>query len=98
MNIAQLENRKAPEVFSKYKVSTEKNHLSNRNKEKPKLEYKYYCCDYCHKEIKIENIEMDGILEIPLSMWPRGKFKMALHNRCYKAALKEIEAKKRNLK
>ena len=46
--------RKAPEVFSKYKVSTEKNHLSNRNKEKPKLEYKYYCCDYCHKEIKIE--------------------------------------------
>lgn len=41
---------------------------------------------------------MDGILEIPLSMWPRGKFKMALHNRCYKAALKEIEAKKRNLK
>ena len=41
---------------------------------------------------------MDGILEIPLSMWPRGKFKMASHNRCYKAALKEIEAKKRNLK
>lgn len=101
MNMTEIENRKAPEVFSKYKEAAEKNHLSARNKEKPKLDYKYYCCDYCHNEIKIDSKwenRTGGVLEIPLSMWPRGRLKMALHNGCYKAAMKEIEREGGKLK
>ena len=100
MNIAELERRKTPQVYKKYKVTAEKNHLSNRDKEKPKMDYKYYICDFCHKEIKIEEKwenKTGGVFAIPLSIWPRERFKIAVHTHCFKNAMQEIEEKRNKL-
>lgn len=46
-----IRDRKSIEVHTKYKSN---NFLSNVINSKKEIDYKYYICDYCHNEIKIE--------------------------------------------
>lgn len=55
--------------------------------------YSYYICDYCGKEIKIEDKwekRTGGITTLPLTL-DIHKTKLALHNVCFKEVLKELE-------
>ncbi len=75
----------------KDKPKTEGSHLV---KEKSILDYEYYNCDYCGKEIKIadkwEN-QTGNIMELPASITNRGKIQIAIHNKCLKCFLKDLE-------
>lgn len=79
---------------TKYKESEEKSHLSNVKKPK-EVDYEYYICDYCNKEIKISTNweEKDGgIIELPYSISnSSNKVRLCLHNSCFKKILPELQ-------
>lgn len=96
------------EIGIKNKVSSwaERAEILKRTKLKPKpagshlvkykdeIDYKYYICDYCGEEIRIEKKweqKEGGILELPHSLTNRGKVKVVVHNRCLKRLIKELE-------
>ena len=59
--------------------------------------YKYYNCDYCGKEIKIEkdvSKSTGGICKIPASMTGRSEILLALHNKCLKQVINEFKEEK----
>lgn len=61
---------------------------------KIKERYRYYNCDYCGEEIKLEkdwSKQTGGTYEIPHTITKKGKVIVALHNKCFKPALKEFE-------
>ena len=91
-NLTKFENREHPEKLVKYKYChNTANHLTNTKKE---IDYKYYVCDYCKEEIKIEkdrDKRKGGTLVIPQSLTKRNKIELALHNRCINAVLREFE-------
>ncbi len=45
-----IRDRKSIEVHTKYKADEHSNVINH----KKEIDYKYYICDYCHNEIKIE--------------------------------------------
>ena len=66
-------------------------HLTNTKKVK---KYDYYICDFCGKEIKIENKWEDskgGICEIPATLTKTKKITLALHNGCINEVIKEFK-------
>ena len=91
--LTELQNRGEPTALIKIIKDDDGvgSHLVNK---KIKDRYKYYYCDYCGKEIKIEKEwakQTGGTYEIPHSITKRGKVIVALHNKCFKKALKEFE-------
>ena len=77
----ELKRRPGPNKYTKYNSSG-----SYVISEKTKA-YEYYTCDYCGKEIVIKENRLEqtgGTLEF------RG-MKLALHNKCLNAAIKEFE-------
>ncbi len=98
MNLKLIEARESPEKFKKYKQNNS-SHLS-KSKEKLEVDYNYYICDFCGKEIRIEKDwekRTGGTYKVPMSIWPRGSLKIAVHNSCLEATIQEIEEKKRVL-
>lgn len=91
--ISELQDRGEPIVNIKI-IREDDNlgaHLVNR---KIKEKYKYYRCDYCGEEIKISDKwdEKTGSkIVIPSSITKCGEVTVALHNRCLKPMLKELE-------
>lgn len=92
--LTELKNRGEPAVLVKIIREDDDgvgSHLINRG---IKDRYRYYKCDYCGEEIKLEKEwakQTGGTYELPHSMTKRGKIIVALHNRCFKKALKEFE-------
>lgn len=89
-----LETRNKPEKLTKYE-EIQGRHLT---KEKTKKLYDYYICDYCGKEIRIEEKwenQKGGIVKIPQSLSKCcSVVNLALHNDCLKLAVKEFEGRK----
>lgn len=80
-------------VIPRYKKLKEQevNHLSNVKKI---VEYEYYVCDYCKKEIKIEKKlyeQSGGIAVIPATVTKKQPIKLALCNGCLNKVLAEFE-------
>lgn len=87
-NWNNLEARKAPIKIPHYKIELEG---GTTYKSKKKIDYEYYVCDYCGEHIKIEkDIEkrIGGIVRIPITS--HKNLVLALHNRCLKSTLAEI--------
>jgi len=85
-------DREKPAKQTKYKKDrTASTYLT---KTKIKQDYKYYICDFCGEEIKIEK-DIDrrtgGTCFIPKSLTGREEIELALHNRCLNSVLKEFE-------
>ncbi len=91
--VRQLAERSEIVKYTKYKENNnDAKHLVKYQKEK---DYEYYLCDYCYKEIKIANKweeRTGGVIELPLEFSNRGKVKVAMHNKCLKQFLKEMES------
>lgn len=97
MNLKLIEARESPEKFKKYKQDINSSHLT-KGKEEKRLDYTYYNCDFCGKEIIIEKDwekRTGGLYKVPLTIWPRGILKIAVHNACLKSAIAEIEERKK---
>lgn len=67
-----------------------------KSKAKVKEKYKYYICDYCGEEIKIENTwgkQTGEVVKFPASLTgvKIGGLTLALHYRCLKTVTKEFE-------
>lgn len=79
----------------KYKEKPqEARHLIKYKQEK---DYEYYKCDYCKEEIKIEKgweKKTGGVVTIPNTVTGRGNIEIAIHNKCLKKFLKELEEKR----
>lgn len=91
--ITEFKTRVEPNICERVIKEDDKTgaHLVNR---KVKEKYKYYKCDYCGEEIKIEKEwvkQTGGTYELPASLTKQGKIILALHNKCLKATLKEFE-------
>lgn len=90
MNYIYLRDRQKIDKHIKYKQK-EKSNITNTKKEK---EYEYFLCDYCSQEIKIEDKRHEmsgGICIIPQSLTKRQPLRVVLHNKCLRAAIKELE-------
>lgn len=87
-NWKNLEVRRSPVKNPYYRIEIEGGPTHNSKK---KMEYEYYICDFCGEKIKIEkDIEKrtGGIVRIPITS--HKNLVLALHNRCLKPTLKEI--------
>lgn len=83
-------SRGLPEVKTKYKEQ-ECNHLTYEKKEKL---YKYYICDNCGCEIKIENKwkrSNGGVVYLPQLLTKKRPITIAVCNKCFNSVLKEFE-------
>ena len=91
-HLTELEARKEPQIQTRIiKEDIAGRHLV---KAQIKEKYKYYVCDYCRGDIRIEKEwakRTGGIFELPHSMTKRGKIVVALHNICFKKVIKEFE-------
>ena len=75
----------------KIKKNEVKSHLT---KVKYELDYKYYICDYCGKEIILTSNKDErtgGLVYFPQNLTKRNTIKLALHNKCLRAAISEFE-------
>lgn len=91
MNINSLAGRVNIPVYEKIAPKPEGSHLIKVKTEKL---YKYYKCDYCGNEIKIEKKKQDmngGIVILPHTLTKRGELKLALCNKCLNPVLKKFE-------
>lgn len=64
------------------------------NSEKTKI-YDYYVCDYCKEQIRLDAKKPErsgGIAIIPHSLTKCGELRLALHNKCLKPIIQEIES------
>lgn len=67
---------------------------TNTTKTKKIKKYDYYICDYCDKEIKIEDKwekSSGGICKIPKTITKGKKLILALHNKCINQVIQEIK-------
>lgn len=91
-------SRSKPEKHTSYKIDSEgPNHLTKVKKVK---DYDYYCCDYCHDEIRIldnkqsGDIASGGIVELPQNLTRTDKkIKLALCNKCLRVVVKQFTDK-----
>lgn len=92
--INELTARKQIEEHTKYTEKKTKNHLSNDKNYRKEVLYKFYICDYCGSEIKIEKEKSEmsgGIWEVPNTLSKRKNLKLCLCNKCLKPVIKELE-------
>lgn len=90
MDYMYLRDRQKIDKHIRYK-QTEKSNITNSKKEK---DYEYFVCDYCLEEIRIKDKKHEmsgGICIIPQSLTKKQAVKVVLHNKCLKAAMKELE-------
>ena len=83
-------NRDNIPKYVKYKEKPQGSHLVNYKNEK---DYNYYICDYCGKEIIIQDKKEEtdgGIAVLPNTLTGRGNIKVVLHNRCLNPLLKQF--------
>lgn len=87
-DIKNIETMKMPAKITHYKIDFPG---GPTHKSKKKIDYEYYLCNFCGKEIKIEK-EIDkrtgGIVKVPINDYKT--LSLALHNKCLKPCLKEI--------
>lgn len=74
---------------AKYEYEEGARHLSKIRKVKL---YEYYTCAYCGKEIIIGSRD-GGIIDIPNTLTNGVKMKLALHNKCIKPVINQLENK-----
>lgn len=88
MDFKDIERRTKPEKKIIWTIIEQGTAVSRAKKKK---DYEYYICDFCKEKIiinkKWENTG-GGILELRVNDFK--KIKLALHNRCFIAARKEI--------
>lgn len=75
-------------------------HLS-KDKKAPKKEFEYYICDYCKEKIILTDkweTQTGGVTKIPKELVKNRNIKLALHNKCLKELIKELEESKCNMK
>lgn len=91
-NIIELSTRDKPLKYIKYKdINDVGKHLTNIQKE---ADYEYYICDFCEKEIKIENKwenKTGGICTIPATITNGKKITLALHSKCINDVIREFK-------
>lgn len=90
MDFYRLKMRKEIPIYEKEKV---KNKSSNLVKTKKVVLYKYYRCDYCNDEIRLDAKHQErsgGIVTFPATLTKRGEVKLALCNKCLKNAIYEF--------
>lgn len=80
------------------KMKTVKNqvtsNVTNKTKSKSEVDYKYYKCDYCGKEIKLtgpRNERSGGICVFPASLTKHRPLQLVLHNECLRPSMKVFE-------
>ncbi len=86
----KLESRVTVPIYEKIAPTT-RSHLTKVKTEKL---YKYYKCDYCGDEIRIEKKKQEmtgGIVILPHTLTKRGELKLAVCNKCLRSILKEFE-------
>ncbi len=91
--IDDIENRNAPKVYEKL-VKENAGLGANLVNRKVKEKYNYYICDYCGEEIKIKkkgNDQDGGTTQLPTSFKRLENKEVALHNRCLRPFLSEID-------
>lgn len=91
--IINLKYRDRPEIYKKI-VKEDDGIGSHLVKSKTKVKYKYYICDYCGKEIKIEKDwgeRTGGKVILPGSLTKSGEIVLALHNKCLKLVISKLE-------
>ena len=90
MDFLYLRDRQKIDKHIRYK-QTEKSNVTYIKREK---DYEYFICDYCLEEIKIKDKKHEmvgGICIISQSLTKKQAVKVVLHNKCLKAAIKELE-------
>ena len=89
-NWSNLEFRKKLTIIEEYKTIEEGSNLCNAIKKKI---YEYTLCDWCLGKIIIENFRKNKKNggEIKYRTPSGVKFPLALHNKCLKEALKDID-------
>ncbi len=89
--LEELQNREKIVINTKILKT---NQDSNVVKSEIKKVYKYYRCDYCNDEIRLDIKQEErtgGVIIFPHSLTKRGKLTLVLCNKCLKKALKEFE-------
>lgn len=89
-NYEKFSTRTVVPIYKKIK-NNEVNHLTSIKKI---VEYQYYICDFCKKEIKIrKNLyeQNGGIAIIPATVTKKQSISLALCNGCLKKVLSEFE-------
>ena len=90
-NINELKWRDKPVKYIKLNENKNKSTIVNSKKEKM---YKYYKCDYCGDEIRLDLKQHErsgGIVYIPHSLTKCGEIELALCNKCIKDVVKYFE-------
>ena len=81
--------RSDPMKKTKYEYEECARHLSKVGKVKL---YEYYTCAYCGKEIIIGSRD-GGVVDIPDTLTKGTKIKLALHNKCIRPVINQLENK-----
>lgn len=99
-NLSKFEYREKIEVHKKMKIKNNsiKSHLTKAQYE---IDYKYYICDYCGEEIKLNSNKDErtgGLVYFPKSLTRRSTIQLVLHNKCLKLAIAEVERNNKGTK
>lgn len=89
--INEIKTRKEIPKYDKFETKNSNSNVVNT--EKKKL-YKYYKCDYCNDEIRLDKKQHErsgGIVSIPHSITKCGKLELVLCNKCLKDVIKEFK-------
>lgn len=90
LDISELQTRTE---ITKYTKEIKENENSNIVKTKKIKLYKYYKCDYCKDEIRLDKKLYErsgGIVNIPHSITKCGTLQLALCNKCLNKVLAEF--------
>lgn len=95
MIIENISKFKYRDKISKETKKIKENTGNNTVKAKIIEEYKYYICDYCGKEIRLDKKQEEregGLCHLPTSLTRTAyQVSLALHNKCLKSVIKEFE-------
>lgn len=88
MDLQKIEERKQPELHTEFDIKEKGSSTVNSKKEK---KYNYYICDYCNEKVRLSKKDAEGgTIEFAIK---NRTLKLALHNKCLNASLKEINKK-----
>lgn len=89
--IDELQRRKE---IPKYEKTEYKNETSHVVKTEKKKLYKYYKCDYCSDEIRLDKKKHErsgGIVTLPYTLTKKRKLTLVLCNKCLNKTVKEFK-------
>ena len=96
----EFRDREKPIAITKY-IKEDQGIGSHLVNAKVQERYRYYSCDYCGEEIRIEkdiSKATGGICRIPASLTQRSEIILALHNKCLKPVIDEFKEDTRNVR